>query len=681
MAGNATEAIDGLVAQLRMECIHLTQQMELCSGPAWQAGVWSTCRDYDNKIYHVRRSLVGIFGVLRHPDQLYFNMTYFMLYVVSPLLGLWWFGICLKFAWKLISAKHGCSLHALIINFRALCKSLTASGYFDDIEEPLRSEMIEVVRRQRRDFFLRLSAAISLILPMICLWFLIQVKPWQDAAACTGPGLARQQSHLASCMGPSLFMAMCMCATTFPGCVGAVFMAATHTSVILGIAWHRIDVTTTEELGMHSAFFVHLRLAAGLCSGSIPETVVLNSLLLCLELVLAEDMSSSGFGLHLRQAFMYCLFIWACTASYERSRLQEAKHFVTGHASWRQAHTAKDILNMMCDAVVELCNFAIVQPCPKLATLTLRQGSAHLKGTQFLDLVCDADRERCSKALTSTVDANCTVHVDLRDSLAGGVRVQLFITSVPTLSGIREHVIGIREETDATNDTVSRFLEAGPARQRRQALSLVTESEPWRSPMAAAAANSDHSGEVDVDFEQSSCASVLDYLKASPSAYQNNALLWLAKDDTLTIVGYSLPFLQYFGPSFSALAKNFREWVAPECSEAFAEWLDDRLTEAAAEPGRKFRRLCLYPPHLSNSVKILCEVQFLPVEEDDPEWAFVFDDVSEDAEVHVPTVLVIDKVTYKWNRARTSERVVMPSRALAQVEVRSEVNVEDLLHL
>eukprot|EP00929_Paragymnodinium_shiwhaense_P068980 TRINITY_DN34800_c0_g1_i1.p1 TRINITY_DN34800_c0_g1~~TRINITY_DN34800_c0_g1_i1.p1 ORF type:complete len:674 (-),score=104.06 TRINITY_DN34800_c0_g1_i1:215-2236(-) len=673
MAASVEERIDALAERLQLECTDFLPRIDLCSQPSWDA------LHFPAPHY---RSLVGLFGVFKHPDLLAFSLSHLLGYVCFPILFLWWSGICVKLARNSVNVKNGSSLRNCVVSFKAFFQSVTASGYFQAIEEPLRSEMIEVVGRQRRDLFLRLTRAASVILPMVCLWVLIQNEPWtflascrDDPNACTMRNLRGQQVLLAECLGTTLFLAMCMFATTFPGCVGAVFMASTHASLIFGIAWHRIDAISYSGLEMHSNFFVHLRLAAGVCSGSIPETVVLNSLLFCLEVVLADDIQPYDFHLHIRKCAMYCLFIFACTVSKEQSRMQQVKLLVTGHASWRRAHTAKDILNMMCDAVVELCNFTVSQPCPKLETLTLRVSSAHLKGTPFLELVCDADRERCQAALTSKVDSTRTVHVDLRESLGGRVRVQLFITSVPTLSGNREHVIGIREENDGANDQVSGVLPSGIDRPRRQA----PPCSPSEYPIPRSS-SSDVAAEPEVDIDQSSCASVFDYLKASPSAYQNNALLWLTKDDTLTISGYSLPFLHYFGPSFSALAKNFREWVAPECSEAFAEWLDDHLTENV-EPGHKFRRLRLYPPHLCKSVKILCEVQFLPVEEEDPEWAFVFDDASEDEDFKVPTVLVIDKVTYKWNRARACERVLMPSRGLNNIEVRSEGNTEDLLQL
>eukprot|EP00929_Paragymnodinium_shiwhaense_P068981 TRINITY_DN34800_c0_g2_i1.p1 TRINITY_DN34800_c0_g2~~TRINITY_DN34800_c0_g2_i1.p1 ORF type:complete len:697 (-),score=91.04 TRINITY_DN34800_c0_g2_i1:165-2255(-) len=696
MATNATGSLQAVVEHLRLDCRDFLWDTELCSGPAWQSKIPYSCGGYSD-LHYDRRSFVGLFGVLKSSHRLVFGMYYLILYVFVPVIFLWWCFTCFRLAWKWLSAHRGWLSKAVMTNLKCVCGSFTARGYFQDIDEPLRREMIEIVHQQRRDLFLKVTAATAVILPAVCLWNVIQAQPWRYMALCEDDSflqsskgcdhrldpidlLGRQQTYVAQTIGTGLFLCMCLFASSFPGCVGTVFMASTHATIIFGIAWHRIDAMNSRELEMHWSFFVHLRLAAGLCFGSIPETVILNAMLFLLEYVLTDGLHAPSFHRHCRENLMYCLFIFACTVSYERAKLQQVKHLVTGHASWRRAHTAKDILNMMCDAVVELCNFAVSQPCPKLATLTLRGGSAQLKDTPFLELVCDADRERCQIALTSTVEVSRTVHVDLRESLGGKVPVQLFITSVPTLSGTREHVIGIREENEATNDTVSRTLEA---RQKRQVPSLANDFEILpRSSATAGTPNSDTSGEAEVDIEQlsSGCASVFDYLKASPSAYQSNALLWLAKDDSLTIVGYSLPFLHYFGPSFSALAKDFSDWIAPECRNAFAEWLDGCL-DADADSHAIFPRLCLYPPHLCKSVKILCEVKFLPVTEEDPEWAFVFDDISEDEEVQVPTVLVIDKVAYKWRMSRRSERAVLPSHGMNQIEVRSEGDIPDLLHL
>ena len=116
-----------------------------------------------------------------------------------------------------------------------------------------------------------------------------------------------------------------------------------------------------------------------------------------------------------------------------------------------QLSAASSLLNLTCDAVVELNEeMKLMSPSQKLSTMLLGRAGATLEGSKFTDFVASGEAERAAEILTTSDNVNGAhaFHTHLVDSCCSKFRTEVFQVRYRMANGKQCHLLGLREFTD-----------------------------------------------------------------------------------------------------------------------------------------------------------------------------------------------------------------------------------------
>eukprot|EP00811_Abedinium_folium_P035387 NODE_8183_length_1516_cov_5.053996.p1 GENE.NODE_8183_length_1516_cov_5.053996~~NODE_8183_length_1516_cov_5.053996.p1 ORF type:complete len:422 (-),score=87.36 NODE_8183_length_1516_cov_5.053996:250-1341(-) len=144
-------------------------------------------------------------------------------------------------------------------------------------------------------------------------------------------------------------------------------------------------------------------------------------------------------------------------------------------SSKKELAACRSLLDMMCDAVVELdSNFCLKQHSMSLATMLITSSQESMKGTELsARFLTDEDRHTFHLNVSGVVSHDPTTakicHVRLRGSLGEGIHVELFHVYSHEEDDEPLHLVGVREYTDVPPLTRSYFAEAAGAEKHGDA--------------------------------------------------------------------------------------------------------------------------------------------------------------------------------------------------------------------
>ena len=153
-----------------------------------------------------------------------------------------------------------------------------------------------------------------------------------------------------------------------------------------------------------------------------------------------------------------------------------------------QLSAASSLLNLTCDAVVELNEeMKLMSPSQKLSTMLLGRAGATLEGSKFTDFVASGDAERAAEILTTSdnVSGAHAFHTHLVDSCSSKFRTEVFQVKYRRASGKLCHLLGLREFTDlkslAGGNATDALSDADGARPPSSQRGPSTKASSWFS--------------------------------------------------------------------------------------------------------------------------------------------------------------------------------------------------------
>ncbi|CAL1142348.1 unnamed protein product [Cladocopium goreaui] len=128
--------------------------------------------------------------------------------------------------------------------------------------------------------------------------------------------------------------------------------------------------------------------------------------------------------------------------------LQEAESKIRERDSRIQMNAADALLQLTCDAVLELdTELRLVEDNPNLTTMLLGRPGASLKGRKFSDFISSRDQRRATELLQQDARA-IAFHTRLVDSYSSKFRTEVFQVKYTKMNGQKCHLLGLRDFTD-----------------------------------------------------------------------------------------------------------------------------------------------------------------------------------------------------------------------------------------
>lgn len=132
----------------------------------------------------------------------------------------------------------------------------------------------------------------------------------------------------------------------------------------------------------------------------------------------------------------------------EALMLQEAESKIRERDSRIQMNAASALLQLTCDAVLELdTELQLVEDNPNLTTMLLGRPGASLKGRKFSDFISSRDQRRATELLQQDARA-IAFHTRLVDSYSSKFRTEVFQVKYTKMNGQKCHLLGLRDFTD-----------------------------------------------------------------------------------------------------------------------------------------------------------------------------------------------------------------------------------------
>eukprot|EP00929_Paragymnodinium_shiwhaense_P052169 TRINITY_DN26140_c0_g1_i1.p1 TRINITY_DN26140_c0_g1~~TRINITY_DN26140_c0_g1_i1.p1 ORF type:complete len:517 (-),score=55.72 TRINITY_DN26140_c0_g1_i1:216-1766(-) len=444
--------------------------------------------------------------------------------------------------------------------------------------------------------------------------------------------LSSEQKLMSHILGVLLLSAMCLLATLFPRIVGHTFITCTHSLVFFGILWHLWDMTASMEyLIFQRGLLVHIRLVMALVCGHFPTVVTLNSVVFGLQAYLLVsvaqfDPTQPTPAPAIREALVHAFLVIMLSFVFEATRIDQVKQLVLAQTSSKEAQTVVDVLNTMCDAVVELCDMTIKTACPRLEALTFRFNADGLRGKPFLHYVALADRDRCEAALGSGADTAFSLHLSLLDSSANKIPVQMFVKCLTAWNSALEHIIGIREDGDpgqiiqpeasASNAHAVDVIAASysshtpdaahpttAAMQRPASASSQSESGAggWQSVAPAFSVNESRAGNV-VHLALDRISQ--DMLELPADGWADVPMMWIEPVYPWSIRKMTRCFANTFGPSCMYDRTDVERWLRHDQLLRFQQWMEYIVSDPEKLRGLSLQDVILVPPHLAGKTKV-----------------------------------------------------------------------------
>ena len=210
--------------------------------------------------------------------------------------------------------------------------------------------------------------------------------------------------------------------------------------------WFTSDILHFVEM---SAVSVLQRVSVAFVIGNVPLTMVLNAAYF--SGMFARVISSS-----LMSELQYLLRMEVATgvvtvcisALFESLLFRQMRATLEASLATESERTARELLSLVCDAVVTLDDGLIItKPSAHLAALLFTDTAQGLCGVDFVELVCDGDGDRFQASMTGGGQTQC-LHLHLRDTNGTSLAVQLFRSCLRGGLGQTLQLLGIREEED-----------------------------------------------------------------------------------------------------------------------------------------------------------------------------------------------------------------------------------------
>ena len=274
-------------------------------------------------------------------------------------------------------------------------------------------------------------------------------------------------------------------------CLWPPFLYAEHLTFVSGVVL--VVYRLPAAIMTHHYFFV---LLANLIS------VVMTYL----RMVFDEQEELGAWALH---GEVLCTLAVVMLSFIMRSALERfAEQFVRGTKATTELNAASALLELTCDAVLELHEDLTVATCsPQLAAMLLRGQGLCMAGLSFTDFVAGvSEKQRAAEILGDcepgserkerTVSARA-FHTRLVDACGSKFRTEVFQVSYHKLDGSIHHLLGLRDFTDQKSIASN-------------AVDAISEGEDSRpEEVLEPASRSSRLGllEVDIDFMQVCAAS------------------------------------------------------------------------------------------------------------------------------------------------------------------------------
>ncbi|CAK0907154.1 unnamed protein product [Prorocentrum cordatum] len=133
-------------------------------------------------------------------------------------------------------------------------------------------------------------------------------------------------------------------------------------------------------------------------------------------------------------------------------------HEIQASISQSESQASRSLLNIICDATVELDGrLQIMDETPRLASLLQHGCDRSLRGSSMLQFILEEDQQQFTQSIRSSSDecmAN-VFHTRVRDSISNVIRMEVFHVPVTSYLKADSHLIGVREYADVIKNVGS----------------------------------------------------------------------------------------------------------------------------------------------------------------------------------------------------------------------------------
>jgi len=154
------------------------------------------------------------------------------------------------------------------------------------------------------------------------------------------------------------------------------------------------------------------------------------------------------------------ILIVALIVQFEATEVSAAQCKIEARVKTTEHSAVNSLLNIMCDAVIELDrNLIMTKHVPALSNMLLHGTGMSLQGSQLQQFMAsDNDRRRFEESMRRNQGSNVAwqdasvFHSKFRDSMSTCISMELFRVSFLGLDEDVHHLIGLREHTDVPRD-------------------------------------------------------------------------------------------------------------------------------------------------------------------------------------------------------------------------------------
>eukprot|EP00929_Paragymnodinium_shiwhaense_P085489 TRINITY_DN45884_c0_g1_i3.p1 TRINITY_DN45884_c0_g1~~TRINITY_DN45884_c0_g1_i3.p1 ORF type:complete len:882 (-),score=77.10 TRINITY_DN45884_c0_g1_i3:425-3070(-) len=500
-----------------------------------------------------------------------------------------------------------------VFALRASCKVLgwVALEFWNDFPglfEQLPADVRELARQridEKRFFRFRVFMALCGVMsPVLCLSTMLQwvIRDLQnvDCSAGTHWSLTNcQVDHLSF----QREAAMTFLVALILGSVGLYCIvrrdfvtkrsiAATAIAMHVGMVVHLLEVQNYSYFETWFMFnYVCLRGAIATFAGNSRLSVMLNVCEVVCELIKHSTEFEQYLAKYCRFAVSTTIGMLTFAAAFEYASVRETVLSVAAEHAVAEATRGRLVLDMLCDAVVNLKDLIIAESCPKLQALLLMAPSATgIANRAFLDCVVADDRARVRTRLDTSAEMKESVFViqtRLQSAGLGSVNVQLCVCGFDDVHGKRCHMIGVREEDMQEQGRLDSLPSEMPP-----PLSIATPQVIGAASDRSIAARSIATTRTSAQSEGASSSVVaFDAVVESPEDEPENAAsVWLdcSTPGKYTITRISKSMVYHLGPSLGI--SDFIELLADmDEQQKFVGWMDKILNSTHEVSQKRFR--------------------------------------------------------------------------------------------
>eukprot|EP00929_Paragymnodinium_shiwhaense_P025929 TRINITY_DN15554_c0_g2_i1.p1 TRINITY_DN15554_c0_g2~~TRINITY_DN15554_c0_g2_i1.p1 ORF type:complete len:701 (+),score=103.76 TRINITY_DN15554_c0_g2_i1:177-2279(+) len=616
----------------KMSCVSSAGGRFCVGAPSlrWECRTWAYCAwsvgDHP--------SLTGLFGMFQLSGN-FVSVTIALLFLLSLIIYVGWLAFVFK---TLLNALKWCrensgpwNLFDSLASMRSFFQQFLVPDPLKDLPPELREQAGSLLKKRRVQRCRTAATLLFALLPVVSAYgFTREVLNVLNVAlttctehdnGCWPKDIFKQQMAGSHVVVSAFLLLACMVPALQPHRANWKTPLTMHISIYLGIAWHLLEMTEEEEWRTwQQTMFVYIRLVAAIVDGDACVAAALNVSLLIMQLCFLATKQFEYLSLHEIQASIAHVFIICLlTTTLQYTRRDLVKQLLLAASKSEENVKLKGMLNLMCDAVVELRDQCIQSACPQLAALTLRGSQFGLQGKRLIDLICEDDRDRCAAALQDVSSQCALLHVRILDGLGSSVAVQLFIATLRACSSVSQHIVGIRDDSEPGMMPVSSLQDANglasfllpnawASRSAQGELSAFdSDAEPSRESAPSVLSSLPEGMSVG-----SLASDALVTLAECPAGWPEIPVVWLRTDSSWAILRVTRAFVQVVGPSSlqASMPSDLRTWMPPDKQRGWERWAKWLQKKPAARAGAGYPQLRLMPPGMAGTT-IGCNLIFL----------------------------------------------------------------------